>query len=153
MRTLTLLVMLAAVAASSGCGLHAMTLPADFVAVEPYDRGPYEVRGVSADAVVLALRRETNPEHGSLDFWTQAIGRQMTERRGYQATGSEAVTSVGGAAGRLLSFTEERQGVLYTYRVAVYVQGSDILVAEAGGKAGAVAAHQEEIRKALLSVR
>jgi hypothetical protein len=153
MRRIALILVLAGVVNMAGCMMRTLTLPNNFIRVDKAWQGDFALRGVSADGVVVGLRSEVNPEGGTLDFWTEAIGDQMTKGRGYKATGSEAVTSAGGTGGRLLSFSEERQGVVYTYLVAVYVQGPDILVAEAGGKAEAVAAHQDEIHKALLSVR
>jgi len=113
----------------------------------------YVLRGISADGVMVALRTERNPENGSLDFWTEAVTRQMVAAQGYKATGSEVVVSDGQLPGRLLTFATRRQGVDFTYGVAVFVQGGDLFIAEAGGRTGAVEPKWDAIRKALLSLR
>jgi hypothetical protein len=150
---LTIGALAAALPACGGCALHTMTLPASFVPVDKDYQGTYLVRGVSADGVVVALRREQNPEHGTLEFWTQAVSNRLVTGRSYKAGASEAVKSDAGVPGRLLAFEDQQQGVSYIYIVAVFVQGTDVLVAEAGGKADVVAPRAAEVRKALLSVR
>jgi hypothetical protein len=144
---------LAALPVLGGCATHTMTLPATFVPVEKAYQGGYVVRGVSADGVVLGLTRELNPEHGTLEFWTEAVGNRLAVGRNYKPAGSEAVKSDAGLVGRLMTFEDQQQGVNYLYMVAVFVQGGDILVTEAGGKADVVRPRAAEIRKALLSVR
>jgi hypothetical protein len=153
MRAMILLSVTVMMAACGGCGLHAMTLPNSFVAVDKAYLAPYEVRGLSADAVVVGLRREANPDHGTLEFWTPAIRTQLTVGCGYKPAGEESVKSDGGTPGSLMTFSTEQQGETYTYIIAIFVQGGDVLVAEAGGKADAVAPRTKEIRAALLSVR
>jgi hypothetical protein len=61
------------------------------------------------------------------------------------------VTSDTGEAGRLLTFSMQKQGVTFSYILAVFVKGNDILIAEAGGKAEAVEPKLAEIKKALLT--
>lgn len=144
--------LLSAVAALGGC-TRAMELPRDFVKVEDGAPGSSAVRGISADGVMVALRSEKGPAGGSLGFWMEAITHQMVGGLGYKPAGSEAVQSTTGVPGRVMTFTTEKQGVAFTYLVAVFVQGGDILIAEAGGCTDAVEPKSVEIRHALLTAR
>jgi hypothetical protein len=143
-------VVLVAAMGLAGCAIHSMGLPPDFIGVEKSYLGPYLVRAVSADGVMVALRAEPNPERGTLAFWTKAITNQMAGQ-GYKAAKSEDVTCETGEAGRLLTFSMQKQGVTFSYILAVFVKGNDILIAEAGGKAEAVEPKLAEIKKALLT--
>jgi hypothetical protein len=153
MKPIALLAGLAAVAGLAGCFVRTMNLPADFVKVEETYPGPYAVRAISADGVMVALRSEKNPQNGTLAFWTEAVANQMVSARGYQAAGNEDVTSVANVPGRLLTFTAQKRGVGFTYVLAVFVQGADILIGEAGGRTDAVQPKLAEIKKALVSAR
>ncbi len=55
--------------------------------------------------------------------------------------------------GKLLTCTANRSGAEFTYIVAVYVMGGQVLVAEAGGKSETVAPRLGDIRKAMASLR
>jgi hypothetical protein len=153
MNRVLILVVLAGLVSAAGCNLRALSLPPDFIKVDKADLGAYTVRGVSADGVVVGLRSEPNPEGGTLGFWTEAIVNRLVRERGYTPAGSEEIRSDGGTPGRLLTFSADRQGTTFTFLVAVYVQGPDILIAEGGGKAGDVEPKKADIRKSLLSVR
>ncbi|MCX5671497.1 MAG: hypothetical protein NTU94_09295 [Planctomycetota bacterium] len=153
MRRIVLIAALAAVSGLAGCLARTMNLPADFVKVEQPYGGPYAVRGISADGVMIALRFERNPQNGTLAFWTEAMTNQVVSGRGYKAAGSEDVASAAKVPGRLLTFTAQKQGVGFTYVLVVFVQGSDILIGEAGGRTDAVEPKLAEIKKALLTAR
>jgi hypothetical protein len=142
----------AALAACGGC-MHSMTLPAAFVGVDADYKADYLVRGVSADGVVISLRREANPQNGSLEFWAEAVQNRLETALDYKCEGTGAIKSDTGLDGRLLTFTDTQKGVEYAYYVAVYVQGSDILVAEAGGKKAAFEPRKSQILQALHTVR
>ena len=110
-------------------------------------------RAVSADGVAVGLRTVENPKDGTLAFWSQAIEGEMTGARGYKLEKAEDIAAAGGAPGRLLTFTAQRSGADFTYLLAVYVSGRQVLIAEAGGRSERVAEKIEPIRKSLLSVR
>ena len=130
-----------------------MKLPADFVRVERRKAGPYEVRAIAADGTVVGLRRQWNPENGSLKFWTEAVKRELTDGRGYAATAEEDVKADNGTPGRLMKFSANPRGQDAVYLVALFVTNGDVLVAEAGGTADAMKTHEGELRKCLLSAR
>jgi len=152
MRCAGLVVLLLCACVLCGCA-GTMTLPANFVPVEKDQLGPYLVRGISADGVVIALRCETNPKEGTLDFWVNAVTNQLAGAAGYKLEKSDALTSDAGVPGKLLTFSAQIEGAPFTYLAAVFVKGSTILVAEAGGKTDAVAPKMEEIRKAFLTAK
>ncbi|HUU58558.1 MAG TPA: hypothetical protein VMZ50_03355 [Phycisphaerae bacterium] len=137
---------------AAGC-VPAMELPGSFIEVSEADRGMYDLRAVSADGAVLAVRRQDNPQKGTLEFWTEAVKNELTTGPGYKLLKTEPVTSTSGVPGQLLTFAAEKRGVDYTYLVGLYVGSRGILVAEAGGKAEAVKARLDEIKKAMLTVR
>jgi hypothetical protein len=113
----------------------------------------YVLRAISADGVVVALRRQPNRRNGTLAFWKDAISKELADGRGYELTADEEVASDRGVPGRLLSFAAESRGSKARYLVGIFVDGEDVLVAEAGGKADAVDARADSIRKCLLSAR
>ena len=130
-----------------------MQMPSGFVEVETYQRGPYTQRAVSADGVVIALRSETNPKDATLDFWVTAVRDELVNRRGYTLAKEEPAEAANGAKGKLLTCTANRSGVEFTYLVAVYVMGGQVLVAEAGGKSETVVHRLGDIRQAMASLR
>lgn len=130
-----------------------MDLPHDFVPLKEDDRGGYDVRGVSADGVVLAARGADNAQGGSLAFWTEAVRNELTASRGYTFESTEPIVSRAGTPGTLTTFSTRYGGAPARYIAAVFVRGEGLLVAEAGGKAEAVAGREAVIREAIRSVR
>ncbi len=149
MKNLTIAFVLIVIVASAGCG-RMMDIPTDFV---PADSWAHPVWAVSADGVVVAMRRPyKNPKNGTAEFWAEAIKNELAER-GYKLVSSKKIVSDAGAPGHLLTFSSEQQGAEFTYMLAVYVDKDEVLVAEAGGKADATKAKTDALTKALLSVR
>lgn len=139
-----------------GCGMK-MDMPDNFVAVGDSNLGPYDIRGVSADGMVLAARREKNAANGTLAFWTEAVKRELAARN-YALAKSQDVESTGGLAGKLMTFSANRGGRPFTYMTAVFVKkglldDGEVFVAEAGGETSVFKPHQDEIRKTLLTIR
>ena len=149
---LAAMVMLLACLVTAGCS-PALDLPAGFVEVDRENLGPYAQRAVSGDGVVIAIRSEPNPRNAALDFWVTAVSDELVNRRGYAPARQEALSASDGTPGRLLVFTAQRSGAEFTYMTAIYVKGSRVLLAEAGGKTQAVAPKAEAIRKGLTSLR
>jgi len=134
-----------------------MDMPDNFVSVDDHNRGSYDVRGVSADGMVLAARHEDNAKNGTLAFWAQAVKRELAARS-YTLSKSQDVESIGGLAGKLMTFSVNRGGRPFTYMTAVFVKkglldDGEVIVAEAGGEESVFKPRQDEIRKALLTIR
>ena len=152
MSKLTALMLLIVAACVPAC-TDRMELPANFVELDRHERGPYDVRGISADGVVVALRHYPNPKGGSLEFWSEAIRNELTRGRGYTLEASEPIESASGVPGQLMTFAARRRGAPAEYVVGVFVTSQRVLVAEAGGKKEALSPRLEEIRTCLLSAR
>ncbi|MCE5326169.1 MAG: hypothetical protein LLG01_07105 [Planctomycetaceae bacterium] len=148
-KTITVLAMAAII---SGClGGTTMEVPGEFVPVERTE--PYDLKTVSADGVVLARRTQENPKNGTLEFWAQAIGNQLSAREGYKLADNVAVTSESGVTGRLMTFDALRSGAAFKYLVAVFVKGDKVIVVEAGGRAESVTKLLPQIRTAMMTVK
>jgi len=152
MRTVSIIALGMMLAWLPGC-LTTMDTPTNFVVVDRGDLGNYKVKAVSAGGVVVGLRMEDNPKRGTLEFWSEAIGDELTAARGYKPVKSEPVTSASGLPGRLMEFSTMQQGSQFTYMVALYVTSAQVALAEAGGKTDALSKRAAEIRASLLSVR
>ena len=135
----------------AGCA-PALELPASFVELGPDQSGRYYFKAVSADGVVIALRRIDNSKNATVEFWAKALENELTWS-GHSLVENVPVTSEGGTAGRLMTFSGQREGQEFTYILGVFVKGGSILLTEAGGKADAFGKHKAEIGKSLLSVR
>ena len=151
MRWITLIVCAAVAPLLGGCAGN-LDLPSNFVELPPEETGRYDVKAVSADGVLIALRRMDNPKNGTADFWAKAVENELTSR-GHSLIESVPVTSESGSAGRLLTFTRDQKGQSFTYILGVFVKGKRLLIAEAGGKTDAFDKRKAEISKSLLSVR
>jgi hypothetical protein len=147
----TIYLLVAAGALAVGC-VPSMRLPPGFVSTDAPAGGEYHVRAVSADGVVVALRREANRDEAGIDFWTKAVTNELVQRRGYRLKETETHPDGSDVPARLLTFTHERQGVAYLYLVNLFVQPDTILIAEAGGEADDVEAVLPEIKKAFATV-
>ena len=146
------IVVLALLGAAVGCS-HTMDVPKHFVSVDRSDLGPFVERAISADGVVIALRRQDNPSNGTLEFWSEALRNEMVNTQGYQFVKSEDVKSSTSQDGKLMEFAVEQRGTPLTYMMAVYVMRGDVVIVESGGKADEVKKHMTELRKSMLSAR
>jgi hypothetical protein len=151
MRNALILTLVAAAGALAGCGR--MDLPAQFVEVQRAHRGPYDMRAVSPDGVVLAVRTEDNTDEGDAAFWSKAIRNKLVEDKGYRLVDEKTVTTRGRTPGVMLTFEAERSGVPHRYYTAVYTKGWKVLVGEAGGRAEDIGPLEHEIVHALQTVR
>jgi hypothetical protein len=117
------------------------------------DLGDYDQRAVSADGVVVGLRTQRTDSPGTLEFWSQAVTNELAATRGYQLVKSEDAASAGGLKCKLMTFHLDLRGNKMTYLLALYVDGREVLIAEAGGKSELVQKQQEQLRQSLLSVK
>ena len=126
------ILLLVASALTTACGPSvSLQTPAGF-AVLP-EQKEYLYRAASADGVVLAIRVEDNKPVGNLDFWAEALDRQLRQGS-YRPDGkAEDVKSASGLPGRRLKYTRENQGRKYRYWVTVFVTESRVFCVEAGG--------------------
>lgn len=150
-RLVTFTMLIAAGAGLAGCSPE-LTVPVGFVEVdEGYSL--YDMRAVSADGVVIALRTEDNPKRGTLAFWAKAVEKEFAARPGYKLAAVENITSVTGQAGTLLTFDVTKEATDLKYMIVVYVRPDTVVIAEAGGPGEAVTDIQADLRAAMLSMR
>ena len=147
-----MVVLAAGLAVAVGCVPSGLTTPADYVRLSSPPH-PYCYKAVSAEGVSLAMRQEDNPEGGTAEFWAAAVKNQLAGARGYTPAGESAVTSADGAAGKRLDFTVNLEGRDMAYLVAVWVEGKQIVIVEAGGPKEKFEADRGKIEAALKTVR
>lgn len=129
---IAVLAALAAGSAACGPGVNVQT-PPGFAVLDKQKE--YVYRAMSADNVVLAVRAEKNDPFGPLEFWADALDRQL-RTGGYAADGAGApVRSAGGLSGRLQQYTRDHNGRAHRFWVAVFVTEARVWVVEAGGDA------------------
>lgn len=130
--SLSILLLLLLLLAATACGPSVSLQTPPGFAVLP-KQTEYLYRAASADGVVLAVRAEENKPTGNLDFWSEALDRQLRQG-GYKPDGkSEDVKSASGIPGRRLKYTRENQGRTYRYWVSVFVTETRVFCVEAGG--------------------
>jgi hypothetical protein len=104
--------------------------------VEVHEEGSaYDYRAVVPDGVAVAVRAVDIDEGQPRDvaFWERAFALRTRELDGYALVSSGDARSLDGSAGRELVFGHDEQGKPYVYRVRLFVSGSKLIVAEAGG--------------------
>lgn len=123
---LTTLTLLAA------CGPRTeFTLPDEFVALTKEDirYKNYDWKAVNADGVVVVLRERDNDQGGSLQFWLEALEREIVEGHGYELTETVDVKTRN-MSGKQLRFLVDYGGTPYHYHVALFVIDGEIVTIE-----------------------
>ena len=150
-----LLIMLAALLFTSACGpTSTITTPSSFVALseDSLRWKPYHYKAVSPDGAVIVVREHDNSElHGTLDYWTEALRRQVEADKGYTLKETAEVTA-GGLVGTRLYFEALYAGEDYRYDVALFVTPELILTVEVGASAAQYERYQEEFEAAMGSL-
>jgi len=124
MRTSTLLAALLALAACRGFDADP---PEGFAAFDDWS----QFRAVSADGVMYIVRTEDNDPEAKLEFWKEALKNRMKDA-GYSFVAEENIK--GTSPGYLLELAAPVGEQDYSYMVAIFVRGSDIIIAEASGE-------------------
>jgi hypothetical protein len=117
---------------AAGCGPGArLDTPPGFATLDKQKE--YVYRSTSAEGVVIAIRGEKNDPKGNLDFWADAIDRQLRNNR-YKLDGKPSdVRSRSGQSGRQTRYTREDGGRSYRFWATVFVTDDKVWVVEAGG--------------------
>lgn len=118
-----------------------------------HDQQEYAYRAFSADGLVIGVRAEKNDPKGNLDFWADALDRQL-RRGGYAPDGGAAdVRTSGGLAGREIRYTRDQSGRAHRLWITVFVTDDRVWIVEAGGDADRFKERQQKaIQKAIESV-
>lgn len=145
-------ILFAASAFAAGCGPHVtMQTPPGFAVLDKQEE--YLYRATSAEGVVVGVRVEKNEPKANLDFWADALDRQL-RRTGYVPDGKPAdVRAAGGLAGREIKYTREQSGRPYRFWLTVFVTDDRVWVVEAGGDADRFKERaQQGVQKAIESM-
>ena len=134
MKNLRACAVVLALSATAACG-PSVTLqtPSGFAVLE--GQKEYVYRATSAEGVVVGVRAEKNEPKGNLEFWTNALDRQL-RRGGYVAEGdAREVRTATALSGREIKYTRMENGRQYRFWMTVFVTEKRVWVVEAGGDA------------------
>lgn len=142
--------------AAAGCGASfELTLPDRFVTLhDDYARGDYELRATTPDGVVVGVQVIDNRDHGTLEFWKEAVTARLRDQQGYALLSEEDVRAASGQDGHLMRFGRDLNGRSYRYTVALFAAPtSPIYVVEAGGREEPYAALETDIEASIRRMR
>jgi len=142
---LTGVALVAAFALAGCCSLKAAA-PEGFAAF----RGGCPFRAVSPDGIVYRVRREANDPVATLEFWSEALARRMTEA-GYVLQ-STAEVRAGNVTGALFDLVAPVGAEDQTYLIALFVRGDDLVIVEAAGEVSRFAARWPAVLAAIEKV-
>ncbi len=108
------------------------------------------MRAVSSDGVMYRVRLVDNDPKADLDFWREAFKKRMLEA-GYRVVADGDITAAG-TPGYLLELAAPVGQQDYAYAIAIYLQGSDIMVIEAAGEVTRFQKHRESVVTAMAAV-
>lgn len=101
--------------------------------VEVKDDPTYDYRAIAPDGVAVAVRKVDIDDKTDLPFWERAVMLRTRELEGYALVAQNDVKSSDGSKGRELVFGHDEQGKPFEYRMRLFVHGSKLVIAEAGG--------------------
>ncbi len=141
------------VAASMACGgsFDVKTAPG-FVKVQEKN-AVYDYRAIAPEGVAVAVRAVDVADNTNVGFWERAVMLRTRELDGYALTTATDVKSADGTSGRELTFGHDEQGKPYIYRVRLYLTGSKLVIAEAGGAKDSMEQWKSSVDWMLGSVR
>lgn len=147
-----LFVLLALAMLLGACRVSEVRTPNGFVALDEDDIQwrDYEWKAVSPDGAVVVVRERDNNEEGSLDFWAEALEREIIERQGYKLIDKGPVQGRN-VKGTQLNFEALYGGQPYFYSVAVFTDEDSIVTVETAASAEVWERHKDALQKAVLS--
>lgn len=110
-----------------------------------------QFRAVSPDGVMYRVRNEENDPEAGLDFWREALEKRM-RNAGYAVVGGSDLAA-GQRAGYLLELAAPVGQEDYAYLVAVFVDGDDLIIAEAAGEVTRFAERRDAVVAAIQKIQ
>jgi hypothetical protein len=135
----------------TACGRNALQAAPGFVEVK--DDPTYDYRAIAPDGVAVAVRKVDVDDKTDLAFWERAVMLRTRELEGYALVGANNVKSSDGTNGRELVFGHDEQGKPFEYRMRLFVRGSTLVIAEAGGAKENMDRWRTSVEWMLASVR
>jgi hypothetical protein len=126
-----------------------MDLPSNCVKV--HEEKGY-TRIMSGSGVMLLIRRESNFEGGSLEFWAPLVRRSLAAEKALALDNTEDVTLASGAHGLKFAGTKTLGRKTYRYMLWLVATEEDIYCFECWGVADEVAKMQPQLDKAAKSM-
>jgi hypothetical protein len=122
-----------------------------FLAAPPEGFAPYEskkaYRAVSPDGVVFRVRSAEHEPEADLAFWKEAMHKRMLEA-GYHFL-SEAEVQASGTPGTLLELTAPWGTDDFSYLLAVFPAGKELVIVEAAGEVATFSERKDAILEAI----
>ena len=134
--------------AAAGCASARMDVPKGFL--ELRDRGAFQA--VTADEGRILIRRFEDRDEAPLAFWVGVLAHEFTAKRGYELVQTGEVNASLGT-GAWFECAANVRGERIGYLVAVWASEGDITVAEFAAPGEVFAAHIDDVRAALTTVR
>ena len=136
------------------CGPNStVTVPDGYVALDEDDLGDdIAQKLISADGAMVIVRERENDPYGTLEFWSEALEREITEGRGYELVTKESL-SAGGVPGQVLEFKGAYQEKIYLYHVALFATEDSIVTVETVALEEQQERHKETLAKTIRSLK
>ena len=132
-------------------GCVSMDTPRGYAELD--DSYPFDFKAVSARGNVIALSEFDNEDDSvGLPFWAEAVEYQKVELDGYKLISREELRTNADVFGTLFTFEVGEGPDAILYLIAVFVDGDDIYVVEAGGAVEAIEAEMDDIKAAMKTV-
>jgi hypothetical protein len=142
------LALAAAIICFAACTMTPDTgIPEGYVSVPT--RGDEVLSAVAPTGNRMVVKRHTNPPEGTLEFWRDAVRNELVDGRGYEVVESQGVAGAKGAPAWEMLFKVTRQEGAYLYLVTIRVDGSSVIVAEAGGQEASIQPDLDTLRQAM----
>ena len=106
---------------------------------------------MSPEGVVYRVRSEANEPEAALVFWREALKKRMTDA-GYTFI-SDGDVKAGDAPGYLIELAAPQGAFDYSYLIAVFVDGDDLVIAEAAGEVTKLRQRRAELVAAMGAIR
>lgn len=125
-----------------------------FCAQAPQGFAPYRswwtFKAVSPDGVIYRVRSEPNKPAAELPFWREALKKRMLDA-GY-AFMAESDLTAGADKGYLLELAAPQGSMDYAYLIGLFVDGGDIVIAEAAGEVTKLQPRRADIVEAMRNI-
>jgi hypothetical protein len=128
------------------CSSFKATPPKGFAVYEDGDN----YRAVSPDGVVFRVRNVDNEPEATLAFWSEALAKRMTDA-GYIKLGEQAV-SARGVDGKLIELAAPLGNRDYSFAIAVFVDGDDVVLVETAGEVALFASKRDDVLAAISAL-
>jgi hypothetical protein len=112
-----------------------------------------ETRAMSADNVMIVLRKQKNYKGGDVAFWSKVVRRVLVEEKVVNIKDETAVKVKAGAEGKILAGSKRIGSESFGYLVGLATNDKEVYVFEAWGPIDPFQADRQKIEAAFKTVR